>query len=76
MVWSAADVGHVVARFIHFARSSETYEEPLSDSSLGRCGSVALSTPEASAPSLEGHSKVLPICSLVDNARLGVPLSY
>ena len=36
-------------RFIHFARSSETYEEPLSDSSLGRWMSLALLTPEASS---------------------------
>ena len=34
-------------RSIHLARSSETYEEPLSDSNLGRWRTLALSSPEA-----------------------------
>src|SRR5260370_38207077 len=36
-------------RFSHFARSSEIYEEPLSDSSLGRWRTLALSSPAASS---------------------------
>jgi hypothetical protein len=35
MVWSSADVSHVV-EFHQFRRSSETYEDPSSDSNLGR----------------------------------------
>src|SRR5260370_40622681 len=36
-------------RSSHFARSSEIYEEPLSDSSLGRWRTLALSSPAASS---------------------------
>ena len=36
-------------RFSHFARSPEMYEEPLSDNSLGRWRTLALSSAAASS---------------------------
>ena len=59
-------------RFIHFAKSSVMYsvmyEEPLSDSSLGRCSTLALSSPEASSANSSVAAGIGPV-------RSGAPLA-